>query len=360
MWWGVLEKGQCSQNKIQYHGDYKNTSYTYTAIEDIDTGTEKKENVSRFVKQYKLPISAILFIFGTIGNVTLIIIIICNKDMRTVPNMYILNLATSDIIYLTGLFSEVWPGPVTWLRGFIMCSFIKFCYRMSVGLTAYSIALLSIQRCRVILNPLNVRVLSQPTWRATGATICGVWIVAALSAVPEARSRSTCGAIFIFGITSYYHYVVIFDLLVSCVIPLCVIVFSYTMTALHLLKNPCSLSEGTQNPQLNTRKKTAKVVLGLTVIFLISYVPYHIWKTFWYFSINSDISGATFEDKFDWDNHFQNIKVILYLFLSINSCLNPVALFSTSLAFRRHFKRYLTRCFKAKSPPADFELKRSN
>jgi Leucine-rich repeat (LRR) protein len=221
IWWGVLEKGQCSQGNIHYSGDYKNTNYSYTPIEDMDTERQKEENVSSFVKQYKLPIFAILFIFGTSGNVILIIIISCNKDMRTVPNIYILNLAMSDIIYLIGLFSGVWPDPDLRLHGFIMCSFITFCYRMSVGLTAYTIAVLSIQRYRVIANPLHVRVSSHATWLTTGAIICGVWFVAALSAVPEARSRNSCGAITVFGITNYYHYVVVFDLLVSCVIPLC-------------------------------------------------------------------------------------------------------------------------------------------
>jgi len=354
----VLKKGQCSQDNIQYYGDYKNTSYSYTPIEDTGTETEKEENISNFVKQYQLPISAILFVFGTTGNVILITIITCNKDMRNVPNMYILNLAISDIIYLTGLSSEGWPNSRPKLHGPVMCIFITFCYRISVSLTAYSIAVLSIQRYRLTVNPLHFYVSSQPTWRVTGATICGVWIAAALSALPEVRSKHVCGAIFIFGITNYYHYVVIFDLLVSCVIPLCVIAFCYIMTFRHLSKNSCSVSEGTQNPQLNTRKKTAKIVLGLTIIFLISYVPYYTWKTFLYFSINSDISGATFKDKFDWFNHFQDISMILYFLLLINSCLNPVALFCTSLAFRRQLKRYLTSCCKTNSPPADLELTR--
>jgi insulin-like growth factor-binding protein complex acid labile subunit len=362
MWWGVLEKGQCSQGNIEYYGDYRNTRYSYTPTEDMDTDTErgKEKNVSSFVKQNQLPVSAVLFIFGTIGNVILIIIIVCNKDMRTVPNMYILNLAISDIIHLTLLFYSAWPNSVTWLRGDIMCTFLPFCSRISVGLTAYFIAVLSFERYRVTVNPLHVPVSSQPTWRATVATVGGVWIVAALSAVPEARSKVACGAITVIGITNYYHYVVIFDLLVSCVIPLCVIAFSYIMTARQLVKNSCSLSEGTQNPQFNTRNKTAKVVLALTVVFLISYVPYHIWKTFLSFSMSSDISGATFKDKFVLVNNFQDTITILYLFLSINSCLNPLALCCTSLASRRQLKSYLTCCCKTNSPQTDFELTRRN
>ena len=32
IWWGVLEKGQCLEGNIQYYGDYKNTSYSYSDI----------------------------------------------------------------------------------------------------------------------------------------------------------------------------------------------------------------------------------------------------------------------------------------------------------------------------------------
>jgi hypothetical protein len=67
-----------------------------------------------------------------------------------------------------------------------------------------------------------------------------------------------------------------------------VIAFSYIMTARHLLESSCSLSEETQNSRLNTRKNAAKVVLGLTVVFLISFVPYHFCETFLFSGIKFD------------------------------------------------------------------------
>jgi hypothetical protein len=99
---GVLEKGKCLEGNIQYYGDYRNTSYSYTDIEN----KEYYEYHFEFFRQYHVPFYAVPFIFGTISNVILIIIITCNRDMRTLPNMYILNLAISDIIYLAVLFSE--------------------------------------------------------------------------------------------------------------------------------------------------------------------------------------------------------------------------------------------------------------
>jgi hypothetical protein len=365
LWWEVLEKGQCLQGNIQYYGDYNNTSYSYTLIEDMetdtmidsDTQTKQGKNVSSFIRQYILPVSAILFIFGTTGNIILIIIIISNKDMRTIPNMYILNLAISDIIYLNILFSEALRLSVPWPSYGIWCSLVPFFYRMSVVLTAYSIAVLSIQRYRVTVNPLHVRVAAQPTWRVTGATICGLWIVAALFAVPTACSRILCSEYILLWRTKYYQPVTMFELLVSCVLPLCVIAFTYIMTACHLVTSPSSLSEETQNPQLNTRKGTTKVVLGLIVVFLISYFPHHIWRTYLFFNINFDNSIDNLNNE-HFAVNLADITSIQYLLLLTNSCLNPVALFCTSLAFRRQFKRYLTCCCKTKSHPTVFELSR--
>jgi magnesium-transporting ATPase (P-type) len=184
--------------------------------------------------------------------------------------------------------------------------------------------------------------------------------VAALLAVPEVRSVHSCGANITFIFSYHYHYVIIFDLLLTCVIPLCLIAFSYIMSYRHLVKNSGALSEGTKNPQLNTRKITAKDLLGLIIVFLISYLPYHIFENFYYFSFTSDISGATIKGKIDWDSNILYIDTITYNLLLIISRLNPVAMFHNSLAFRSHFKRYLTCCCKTNSHPTDFELTRRN
>jgi len=144
-----------------------------------------------FFKHYDIPIYAVPFLIGTTGNLILLFIIICNKDMRTLPNMYILYLAISNIIYLTVLFSEACVNrkAVTWPNGDFPCTIIPFCRRLSVGLSAYFVAVLSIQRYRVTVNSFHVRVSSQATFRGTVATICGVWIVAGLLPVPSIISN---------------------------------------------------------------------------------------------------------------------------------------------------------------------------
>jgi hypothetical protein len=369
MWWGVLEKGQCVEGNIQYCGDCNSTRYSNKSITVPVTDTEPKTDTQqqgflpRFLKQYQVPVYAVPFIFGTISNVIVVIIIICNKDMRTVPNMYILNLAISDIIYLTVLFSEACAYRIsdTLLNGEFMCKFLPFCRRLSVGLSAYSVAVLSFQRYRITVDPFQFRVSLPPTWRDTVATIFGVWTVSALFAVPSALSKYLCEGFAALIHITYIQLVVIFELLVSCVLPLCVIAFTYIMTARRLLESSRPVSEGTQNPQLETRRNTAKIVVGLTVVFVISYVPYHAFWTYIIFSSEERIFSDKLTDILIYSNNeLRYTYQISTCFLLINSCLNPVALFCTSSPFRQHLKRYLTCFCKTSIPSTDLELTRRN
>jgi len=351
-WQWVLKELRCVQDNISSQDEYKQEHNR----SDVENG-QKYKQYKNIMKRVLTALGLVLSILGTTGNVIILIIIICNKDMRTVSNMYILNLVVSDMIYLT---AEFLGNSVEFNLEF-NCAFFLFCFRMSIGLSVYSVAALSIQRYRVTVNPLHVRLSSQRTWRATMTTIFGVWIVAALFSIPSALSKIFCfGPSMAIKNMNYYKYVVVFELLVSCVLPLCVIAFTYIMTAHHLFKSSCPISEETQNPQLNTRKNAARIVAGLTFVVFISYVPFHVCITIYIFNIDWVFYLYNSASHSYLVNNVFLIQLISVFLLLINACLNPVALFSTSRAFRRHLKRYLTCLCKANAPPATIELTRRN
>jgi gastrin-releasing peptide receptor len=346
LWWGVLQSSQCSQGHIAYHRDYRNIKYIET--DNANTYNIEYEDYITLVKYIQGPVHVVLFIFGSTGNVIILIIIICNKDMRTVPNMHLLNLAVSDIISLT-VNLPIYHAYVmsdTWKHGLFLCKFFAFSRRLSVGLSAYSVAVLSIQRYNITVNPLHIRVFSPATCRVTVAAICGVWIVASIFALPSTISANVDLYCTHYDSQIYYTKVVVFELLVACILPLCVIVFSYVMTARHLVKSALSMSQQMQHPQENTRRNIAKIVLGLSFVFVISYGPYHIIWTY--------ITVKDFLEK-----ELVYIYSVSTCLLVLNSCLNPVALCCTSLAFRKHFKRYITCRYRRNSTTTNFELTRS-
>jgi hypothetical protein len=350
--WSEFDELQCVQDNISNREKYKQKHK-----HPDDENEERYEKYRNIIEQVLEPLILFLTIFGTTGNVIVAIIIIWNKDMRTVPNMYILNLAITDMIYLT---CEIVGTFVEFNLDF-HCTFIAFCFRMLLGLLAYSVAVLSIQRYRVTVNPFHVRVSSNPKWRACVATICGIWIVAALLAIPSALSKFPCvGFPEAFRYIAYYKRVVLFELFVFCVFPLLVIAFSYITTAHHIFKSSSPISEGTQNPQLNARKNAAKIMLGLTVVFSISYVPFHIIWDHIFFKVEREYNLNNYMGYIVWNNNISLYQLITGGLLLINSCLNPVAIFCTGSLFRQHLKSFLTCFCKANSPPTNIELTRRN
>jgi hypothetical protein len=208
------------------------------------------------------------------------------------------------------------------------------------------------------VNPFHVRVSAPPTWRGIVAKVCGVWIVAALFAVPSALSKYPCEEFTIVSHIMYYQCVVIFELLVSCVLPLCVIAFTHIMTSRHLVESSRPISEGPPHPQLHIRRNSAKIVAGLTVVFVISYLPFHAFWTYIICTTKLSIFPEKIAD-FPIESKYksQYIYQISTFFLLLNSCLNPVALFCTSSTFRERFRSYLTCFCKTNSPPNDIELR---
>jgi hypothetical protein len=149
----------------------------------------------------------------------------------------------------------------------------------------------------------------------------------------------------------------------------CVFAFSYIMIARHLVESSRAIFEGTQNTQLEARRNAAKIVLGLTVVFVISYVPYHVLWTCFICSQENTFSPKFNIEHNNWNTRmeyglysfeykFKYAYLISNCFLTINSCLNPVALFCTSSLFRHHLIRYLTCFCKTTNPTTDFELAR--
>jgi hypothetical protein len=334
MWWGVLQHSQCLHDNISFHGHYKSVRYKYTDADD------KFKKYGRFKTYVQASVYAVLFTFGATGNVIILIIIVRKKDMHTVPNIYILNLVISDLISLiiNLPLSQARMMSGKWQYGEFVCRLFAFSRRLSIGLSAYSVALLSIQRYKATVNPIQIHVHSPVTWCATTTTICGVWFLASLLALPSALTMHVHRSLYCSRQSSeiYYKKVVWFEVLAFCILPLCVIVFFYVMTAGHLVKSALPISEEIQHPQANRRKNTAKIVLGLSTVFVISYVPYHIIRAY--------LTLKDYRYKLElWYTYYISTWLLV-----INSCLNPVALFFSSLAFRSQFKRCLV-CFKRKT-----------
>jgi hypothetical protein len=92
---------------------------------------------------------------------------------------------------------------------------------------------------------------------------------------------------------------------------------------------------------MEARKKVARLVLSFVVVFIVCWLPRHVWY-FWY--------------RFDpapYDMFWHVFKIVAFCLSYVNSCVNPLALYFLSRQFRRYYDRYLFCCCSLIGPRSD-------
>ncbi|XP_004391272.1 LOW QUALITY PROTEIN: kiSS-1 receptor [Trichechus manatus latirostris] len=123
-------------------------------------------------------------LLGLAGN-SLVIYVVCrHKQMRTVTNFYIANLAATDVIFLlccVPLTALLYPLPA-WLLGDFMCEFVNYIQQVSVQATCATLTAMSVDRWYVTVFPL--RALHRRTPRLALAVSASGWVGSAVVSAP--------------------------------------------------------------------------------------------------------------------------------------------------------------------------------
>uniref|UniRef100_A0A8P0SYX6 KISS1 receptor n=1 Tax=Canis lupus familiaris TaxID=9615 RepID=A0A8P0SYX6_CANLF len=132
---------------------------------------------------------AALMLLGLAGN-SLVLFVICrHKQMRTVTNFYIANLAATDVTFLlccVPFTALLYPLPA-WVLGDFMCKFVNYMQQVSVQATCATLTAMSVDRWYVTVFPL--RALHRRTPRLALAVSLGIWVGAAAGRAGGRRAR---------------------------------------------------------------------------------------------------------------------------------------------------------------------------
>ncbi|GFG38940.1 hypothetical protein Cfor_10228 [Coptotermes formosanus] len=314
------------------------TRVIFNSAVDVDEAFER----FRVVKKYLDPvILGMIFIFGSVANVTLFVIMARQEEMRSAANACIFSMAVGDTlslivnvpIFYAHLRSEKWTVGVT------LCKLMWFSSDFAVGVSIFAVAMLSVQRYHGIVNT-NVYVysgrLAVRSRVVSRVIVAFIWILSFSFAVRTAVTSdveddvcwSVAGA---YGV-QFAKNIALMNLFVFCIIPLCVTAVFYGLTARYLFASaremPGEMSSVHEKIKY-ARRKGAKTVLGLAVVFFVSYVPWYVWQVVFlaHYNTHYQIAVCTY-------------TVLYYLFFC-SLVFNPVALYCVSSTWRRHFNRYL-------------------
>lgn len=139
-----------------------------------------------FETAFRILLYAIIFVCAVVGNSLVIITLVQRRRMRTVTNVFLLNLAVSDL--LLGVFCMPTTLVGSILRNFVlggaMCKLIPYLQAVSVSVSAWTLVSISLERFFAIVRPLESR-----RWQTRShayKVILLVWLCSMVTMLPIA------------------------------------------------------------------------------------------------------------------------------------------------------------------------------
>ncbi|XP_006639127.1 endothelin receptor type B-like [Lepisosteus oculatus] len=295
-------------------------------------------------------VSCLVFVVGIIGNSTLLRIIYKNKCMRNGPNILIASLALGDLLHIVidipinvyKLLAEDWPFGVG------MCKLVPFIQKTSVGITVLSLCALSIDRYRAVASWNRIKGIGVPKWTAIEITL--IWVLSVILAVPEAIAfdmitmdykgehlricllhpmQTSQFMKFYKSAKDWWLFSFYF-----CMPLACTAVFYTLMTSEMLSKK-----NGVQialNDHLKQRREVAKTVFCLVLVFALCWLPLHLSRI-----LKLTIYNEEDPNRCELLSFFLVLDYIGINMASVNSCINPIALYVVSKRFKTCFRSCL-------------------
>uniref|UniRef100_A0A182W2B0 G-protein coupled receptors family 1 profile domain-containing protein n=1 Tax=Anopheles minimus TaxID=112268 RepID=A0A182W2B0_9DIPT len=329
------------------------TAYNYTLNQSDVRIVLEDENL------YQVPIGLLVLLsifYGTIsilaviGNSLVIWIVITTKQMQTITNMFIANLALADVTI--GVFAIPFQFQAALLQRWnlpdFMCPFCPFVQLISVNVSVFTLTAIAVDRHRAIINPLRARTSKN----ISKFVISSIWMLSfalaapmlfalrvrpvsyiALGGMNETYTNITvpfCTVVnFEHGKIQLYRYVLV---LVQYFIPLFVISFVYIQMALRLWgsKTPGNAQDSRDITMLKNKKKVIKMLIIVVALFGVCWFPLQLYN----------ILHVTVPEI----NEYRFINIIWFVcdWLAMsNSCYNPFIYGIYNEKFKREFrKRY--------------------
>uniref|UniRef100_A0A3Q0RQL5 Neuropeptide Y receptor type 2 n=2 Tax=Heroini TaxID=318529 RepID=A0A3Q0RQL5_AMPCI len=230
---------------------------------------------------------SLIILMGLLGNALVIYMIIRYKNMRTVTNFFIANLALADLLVNTFClpFTLVYTLLEEWTFGAVLCHLVPFAQALSVHVSILTMTIIALERYRCIVFHLGRRL----TWHSSFLIMAFTWTVSAVLAAPLAIFRefryeeiTSINQRFPVCTEKWPHVTsrdgLIFSvsmLLLQYIIPLAIISYAYICIWVKLKNH---VSPSSRNDNINRRKKTTKMLALVVVVFAICWLPFHAFQ----------------------------------------------------------------------------------
>lgn len=283
-----------------------------------------------------------IILFGVTGNSLVIYVVYKFKNLRTVTNYFIVNLAVADLLVnmLCLPFTLVYTLYGEWTFGQVLCFMLPCAQGMAVYVSTITMNAIALDRYRSIVNHMETKMSKD----MCAVVIIFTWAVSALLASPLAIFREYGTFDLLPGESiqvctekwpgsslngSIYS---LSALLIQYGLPL-----SFISVAYILIWNKLKKTGGRRNDHHQRRKKTTKMLLLMVVVFAVSWLPFHA------FQLAADIDSTVLSMK-----DFKLLFTVFHIVAMCSTFANPILYGWMNTNYRRAFMS-VVKCYQPMS-----------
>ncbi|XP_066207105.1 C-C chemokine receptor type 1-like [Saccopteryx leptura] len=305
-----------------------------TEFEYVDSTPCQKEDLRSFGAQLLPPLYSLVFVIGLVGNILVVLVLLQHKRLKNMTNIYVLNLAISDLLFLFTLpFWIHYYRTDNWVFGTVTCKLLSGLYYVGLYSEIFFIILLTIDRYLAIVHAVFALRVRTVTFGIITSVVS--WVLAFLAAIPgfyfsksqKEFNRYSCSIYFPYKYLNQWKRIQALKLnILGLVLPLVIMIVCYTGIIKILLRRP------------NERKsKAIRLIIVIMIIFFLFWTPFNLTMSIYAFEIVPFDNNC--EKSKQLELAIQVTEVISYM----HCCVNPIIYVFVGERFREYLRQLFHR-----------------
>ena len=285
-----------------------------------------------------------------LGNSLVIVVIFKNRSMRSTINYFIVNMASSDILFavfvIPRLISELYSEPLRWFiggtLGSVLCKLDFFVQDISTAVSILSLVAIAFDRFYGVVFPMKAGLMNGG--KVCGMVLAGTWLLAALLHLPyfyalklsEINDNFYC----VFNWSPLLDHVEaskVYFVVLSITfffLPAAILMVVYITIIVTLWRNKIPGNQSVKYKQRIAKRNRSvlKMVVAVVVVFLCCWLP-----------VNVSIYFALFLWETGGPCYIATLFFWVVLLAYSNVCISPYLYFIFNENFRQGFGKVFCR-----------------